>query len=193
MQFFLIPFILALAVNAANDWKIPCINGRCAHDFETSSSGTGGSILLVSLYSCCATTFRLLCPTKTRTSSAISDITEAAGWKILNCSPDAIAQDIRIVCKDEAAGSCSHLYTDGAIDTLVRLPQTVRLDFKYVHRIKIKLSKCGKMAFARLAREWDHEDQSLPNSSFIVRRSGSQPVVKGMSLDTNFAAIDPSM
>jgi hypothetical protein len=49
------------------------------------------------------------------------------------------------------------------------------------------------MPFARLARDWYHEDQSLPDNSGIVRRAdGSLPVIKGMTLDTNFALIDPS-
>jgi hypothetical protein len=59
--------------------------------------------------------------------TAIGDITEAAGWKILGCSPDALSQNIRLVCMD-GSDMCQHLYQGhGAVDTLVRLPEDVRL------------------------------------------------------------------
>jgi len=49
------------------------------------------------------------------------------------------------------------------------------------------------MPFARVAREWDSEDQTIP-SGVLVRRSGngSPPTVKAMALDTDFSAIDAS-
>lgn len=62
-------------------------------------------------------------------SDAISDITAAAGWIILGCDNDALAQDIRLVCDSEHANSahCSHLYRSvGAVGKIVRLPESVR-------------------------------------------------------------------
>jgi hypothetical protein len=56
-------------------------------------------------------------------SNAVSDITAAAGWTILNCDAEALAQDIRLACQ---TADCEHLFEGhGAIDTLIRLPQTV--------------------------------------------------------------------
>lgn len=46
------------------------------------------------------------------------------------------------------------------------------------------------MPFARIAREWESEDQTIP-TGVIVRRAedGSFPTVKAMTLDTEFSAI----
>lgn len=49
---------------------------------------------------------------------------------VLDCDADSMSQDIRIVCMDETPGGCSHLYNDGAVDTLVRLPQSVCMNFR---------------------------------------------------------------
>ncbi|KAG6908291.1 hypothetical protein DXG01_005392 [Tephrocybe rancida] len=113
-------------------------------------------------------------------SDAISDITTAAGWEVIGCSPDKLSQDIRLVCNsdDSKAAGCSHLYEGaGAEGKIVRLPET-----------------CGKNAFARVARSWVPDDQSIPSSvaGKIVRRDGTQPQVKALALDTNFQAVDSS-
>ena len=46
------------------------------------------------------------------------------------------------------------------------------------------------MPFARIAREWDSEDQTIP-TGVLVRRAedGSLPIVKAMALDTEFSAV----
>ncbi|KAJ7150476.1 hypothetical protein C8R43DRAFT_494845 [Mycena crocata] len=108
-------------------------------------------------------------------SSAISDITAAAGWTILNCDPDALAQDIRLVCTGDAA-DCDHLFQDGAKDTIVRLP-----------------NNCGKSPFARVSRDWVHADQSVPENVArqLARRQEPAPVM-GLALDTEFDAADPA-
>ncbi|OBZ79357.1 hypothetical protein A0H81_00033 [Grifola frondosa] len=108
--------------------------------------------------------------------SAISDLTKTAGWVILNCDANSTAQDIRAVCNDTSAG-CEHLYQNGAAGTIVRLPQD-----------------CGVMPFARIAKEWTHENQSIPPNmqTSIRRRDGSTPVVRGIRLDTHFDEVDPS-
>lgn len=108
-------------------------------------------------------------------SGAISDITPAAGWQILSCDPNGMDQDIRLVCMHDDA-SCDHLLEGGAENTIVRLPES-----------------CAQMPFARVARQWTSQDQSLPAA---VRRNivsrASAPVVHALALDTNFTDIDPS-
>jgi hypothetical protein len=65
--------------------------------------------------------------------NAISDITPAAGWEIIDCSPDALQQDIRLVCKDDSSANCAHLYggtttnNNGAVGKVVRLFENVSL------------------------------------------------------------------
>ncbi|KAG6885186.1 hypothetical protein C0992_005358, partial [Termitomyces sp. T32_za158] len=112
---------------------------------------------------------------------AISDITVAAGWNIIDCSPDKLAQDIRLVCNSDdnaTAAGCSHLEKgSGAAGKIVRLPEN-----------------CGKNAFARVARAWISDDQTIPESiaTKIVRRDGKRPQVQALTLDTNFNATDSS-
>ncbi|KAK7050106.1 hypothetical protein R3P38DRAFT_3306393 [Favolaschia claudopus] len=112
-------------------------------------------------------------------TAAITDITNAADWQILGCDSNALAQDIRLVCMndpDDPNSKCSHLYADnGAVNKLVRLPEN-----------------CGGSAFARIAKAWVPDDQSIPTSvrRGLVRRDGKQPVVKALKLDTDFDAVD---
>ncbi|OSD05577.1 hypothetical protein PYCCODRAFT_1464936 [Trametes coccinea BRFM310] len=150
----LVAALLPLAAKAANDWSKPCF-GECNWDI-TSGTGSG--------------TVRIAGP-----QAAVSDITPAAGWMIMDCDPNTADQDIRLVCQDPSKG-CDHIYQNNAAGTLVRLPKD-----------------CGSTPFALVTREWVHQDQSIPASkrSQIVRRDGSQPVVKGMSLATSFD--DPSV
>ncbi|KAJ7719164.1 hypothetical protein B0H14DRAFT_3010221 [Mycena olivaceomarginata] len=95
-------------------------------------------------------------------------------------TPTALKQDIRLVCTGDAA-NCDHLFQGaGAVNTLVRLPQN-----------------CGANAFARVARSWVHEDQSIPANlkRRLARRqdeTGAAPVVQALTLDTDFAAADPA-
>lgn len=157
---FLLPFFFT-AVQAANDWSKPCVRGECSYDLP-ATKGVSGTMRLWG------------------SSDAISDITAAAGWIILGCDNDALAQDIRLVCDSEHANSahCSHLYRSvGAVGKIVRLPES-----------------CGKNAFARVSKAWVHKDQSLPPdiAKRFKRRDGSAPEVQGLSLDTNFDAIDTS-
>ncbi|KAJ7088761.1 hypothetical protein B0H15DRAFT_780445 [Mycena belliarum] len=113
-------------------------------------------------------------------ADAITDITKAAGWQIIGCDPAALKQDIRLVCLDDPAdpSKCGHLYqADGAVNKLVRLPEN-----------------CGASAFARVARSWVPEDQTIPGAiaARIVRRDGVVPVVKALALDLDFSAVDVS-
>lgn len=112
--------------------------------------------------------------------NAISDITEAAGWLILMCKSDALVQDVRLVCLNEntSAAGCDHLYQNsGPVDKIVRLPQN-----------------CGQQPFARVAKAWVPDDQTIPEAALdrIVRSDDFIPKVMALTLDVNFAAINPS-
>ena len=65
---------------------------------------------------------------KSGSPTAVSDLTPAAGWQILDCDSNSTAQDIRAVCADPSA-SCEHLFQGGAVGTIVRLPENVLLPF----------------------------------------------------------------
>ncbi|KAK7457182.1 hypothetical protein VKT23_010481 [Stygiomarasmius scandens] len=106
-------------------------------------------------------------------NNAISDITPAAGWEILGCSSDELSQDIRLVCMNNSI-TCDHLYEGGGAEgKLVRLPEN-----------------CGRSAFARVARSWVPDDQSIPSNiaARVVRRDGSSSQVKALALDTDFSS-----
>ncbi|KAM5537467.1 hypothetical protein V8D89_008794 [Ganoderma adspersum] len=106
-------------------------------------------------------------------TSSDSDIPQAhyqnfcnvAGWTVLDCDDSSGRTNICLACHDPSL--CQHLYLNGAKNTAVRLP-----------------NQCGSDSFAFVVREWDHEDQSIPESkrSALVRRDGTMPAVKGMSL-----------
>ncbi|KAI0700589.1 hypothetical protein BC835DRAFT_1304043 [Cytidiella melzeri] len=160
------PLVLSLAttlfllgsVRATNDWSVPCLSGRCSYDLKNNTAS--GSLFI------------------SGSSKAISDITTAAGWAILDCNATAMNQDIRAVCTGNTT-ACSQLYSGGAAGTIVRLPEN-----------------CGKMPFARIAKEWKHQNQTIPSQikEKMQKRDDDPNVstVRGMSLDTNFAAVDPS-
>ncbi|KAJ7770742.1 hypothetical protein B0H16DRAFT_1306404 [Mycena metata] len=140
-----------------NDWTKPCLSGECFYDLP-QSTGTSGTMRVWGA------------------SEAISDITTAAGWTILDCDANALSQNIRLVCTG-ADDDCNHLFSGaGAVHTLVRLPQN-----------------CGASAFARVSRSWVHADQSIPASvaSQLRRKRQAAPVVQGLAVDTNFADADP--
>ncbi|KAI1787640.1 hypothetical protein LXA43DRAFT_1064188 [Ganoderma leucocontextum] len=131
---------------AASNWNEPCHSGMCQWDISTD---TGSAALRI-----------------VGSQSSISDLTEVAGWTVLDCDVDSSGQiNIRLACHDPSL--CDHLYLNGAENTVVRLPD-----------------QCGSDSFAFVDREWIHEDQSIPDStrSALVRRDGTVPTVKGMSL-----------
>ncbi|KAK0458185.1 uncharacterized protein EV420DRAFT_1682098 [Desarmillaria tabescens] len=158
----LYPHILSfVTVLATNDWSQPCFNGVCEYSLPANGTASGSLKIWGS-------------------ANALSDITPAAGWEIIDCAPEALTQEIRLVCLNNDTGSpdCDHLYqNDGAVGKIVRLPEN-----------------CGQNAFARVARAWDPEDQSLPSNlaARVLRRDGTAPPVKALALDTNFSAVDSS-
>ncbi|KAJ7763198.1 hypothetical protein DFH07DRAFT_956572 [Mycena maculata] len=150
-------FVLVSGVLAQNnDWTKPCLDGECFWDLP--DTGVSGTLRVWGA------------------STAISDITTAARWTILDCDPNAMAQDIRLVCTG-AASSCNHLFqgASGATNTLVRLP-----------------ADCGKSPFAHMSRNWIHENQTVPANvaSQLARRDTL--LVQGLSVDNDFDAVDPT-
>ncbi|KAH9060372.1 hypothetical protein EDB83DRAFT_2520372 [Lactarius deliciosus] len=140
-------------VLAANDWLVPCTQGRCSWDLPADSGASG--------------TLQIWGPT-----TAISDITPAAGWRIITrCDPAATAQDIQLECAD-GNPDCNHLFQGGAVDTIVRLPDS-----------------CGPMPFARVTRYWTNQPNTSGSSTVTPRASDTQ--VHSLALDTNFAAATP--
>ncbi|KAJ6480353.1 hypothetical protein C8R45DRAFT_1005238 [Mycena sanguinolenta] len=162
LSFFLVIVPFLAAVNAANDWSVPCITGECSYDLlATNGSTASGTVTIWG------------------SQDAITDITTAANWEILDCDPNALNQSIRLVCTSDAANSnCSHLSQNtGAVNKIVRLPEN-----------------CGSSPFARVAKAWVSEDQSIPSgiAARLVRRDGTQPQVQALALDTDFGSVDYS-
>jgi len=197
--------IFSTVVHAANDWRKPCFQGECFYNLPQSQGSPSGTLKIVSTSLFNPLSFSFTDVGNPRcfqwgSPNAISDITTAAGWTILGCDKNALAQDIRLVCNsdDTVAAGCSHLYQDiGATGKIVRLPENVRTKCGFMcswANILYLISKCGKSAFARVSRTWVPKDQSIPSdiAARLTRRDGSAPEVLGLSLDTNFAAIDPS-
>ncbi|KAM5537487.1 hypothetical protein V8D89_008814 [Ganoderma adspersum] len=108
-------------------------------------------------------------------NSSISDLTPAGGWTIVDCNATSADQEIRLVCSDPS--KCDHLHLNGAQNTVVRLPDD-----------------CSSEPFAVVTRVWNHTDQSIPASkrSLLGRRGGSERPVQGITLSTDFSAINAS-
>ncbi|KIM37638.1 hypothetical protein M413DRAFT_258841 [Hebeloma cylindrosporum] len=125
-SFILISAVVSLA-SAANDWSKPCFSGVCEYDLPaTSDSGASGTLKIWG------------------DENSIGDVTVAGGWTILECSPDALNQDIRLVCSGSTE-DCDRLHTSGPEGKVVRLPEN-----------------CGQNAFAVITKAWVPEDQSIP-------------------------------
>jgi hypothetical protein len=77
-------------------------------------------------------------------SDAISDITEAGGWMILDCDKNTMAQDIRLVCKsnNSAEAGCSHLSQNMSPEgKIVRLPDSVSIHPIFVVEVTTDISQ----------------------------------------------------
>jgi len=145
-------FVLSCQAFGKNDWSKPCLDGTCSFDVEEGPTTMGGSIEI------------------SGSPSAISDITPAAGWQVLNCTNSASSQTISLVCTDENKG-CGHLFQGGAQDTVIRLPEN-----------------CGSGPFVRVANHWIPDDQSTPSdvASNLTRRDGTFPQVHILQIDDDF-------
>ncbi|KAI0319874.1 hypothetical protein OF83DRAFT_1169792 [Amylostereum chailletii] len=152
----LVLFSSSLSSLALNDWNTPCFQGRCSWDVPSDRNSSGNLQIWGS-------------------SQAISDITPAAGWTVLECDTESQTQDIRLLCNgNETETGCGHLLDSGMEGKIVRLPE-----------------ECGAMPFARVAKSWVSENQTIPDSH-VARLATSPSQVRAMSLDTDFGALDPS-
>ncbi|KAJ7887183.1 hypothetical protein B0H13DRAFT_1627550 [Mycena leptocephala] len=155
--------LLIGGTDAANNWNVPCVTGSCSYDLPITNNSASGTMKIWG------------------STDAITDVTSAAGWQIIDCDSTALSQDIRLVCttgSDSDPNSlCSHLYQNiGAVNKLVRLPED-----------------CGASPFARIYKSWIPADQSMPaHVRRMLRRDGPAPVVKALSIDTNFDQVDYS-
>ncbi|KAL4263274.1 hypothetical protein AB1N83_004308 [Pleurotus pulmonarius] len=144
-----------------NDWSKPCFNGECAYDLP-DHRGQSGTIKLMA-----------------KSPHAIADITPAAGWVVLDCDPNALSQDIRLVCQndDTEASGCSHFFEgSGPMHKYVRLPES-----------------CSSSPFARISKYWVHDDQSIGAHHQVTRRDGVAPQVLAISIDDKFDQADHSL
>jgi hypothetical protein len=154
-------FLLPVLTRAANDWSTPC-TGSCAYETGDGTTTAWGSILIDGA------------------SEAVSDISTAAGWSIMDCnSTSQDAQEIRIVCHNPGPG-CDHLFQGGAVDTIVRLPE-----------------ECADAPFARVVNVTTSTNQTLsPDIAKRVatrrRRRSSPPEVMVMAIDYNFTLLPAS-
>ncbi|KAJ3573067.1 hypothetical protein NP233_g2672 [Leucocoprinus birnbaumii] len=191
----LLPLILLLfstplvpLVQAANDWSQPCFSGVCSYDLPASSDGPSGTLKIWGA------------------EHAIADITPAAGWEILGCDSQSLAQDIRIVCKNpDSSGGCSNLFATPTSAAVRRdasssaSPSSSAVAAESsgsssmdggVGKVVRLPENCGKSAFARITKMWIPADQSIPASVSrrLVRRDGETPQVKALNVDVNFGA-----
>ncbi len=127
---FLAVIVLSCRAFGKNDWTKACVSGTCSYDLEESPTSMGGAIEIV-VISFSPSEIDILTRSQSGSPSAISDITTAAGWQILNCTDSTNNQTIRLVCTDESMG-CTHIFQEGAVDTIVRLPQDVSRIIVYI-------------------------------------------------------------
>ncbi|KAK2462657.1 hypothetical protein APHAL10511_005390 [Amanita phalloides] len=145
---------------AANNWDEPCTSGVCHYDLDPNKGPNSGTVKVWGSH------------------KAISDITPAAGWHILECEEGPVEQMIRMVCISQTA-PCSHLFShSGPENKIIRLPE-----------------RCGKNPFARVVRVWTSHDQSFPPklARRLQKRDGRLPLVYNVAFDTNFHAVDPKI
>ncbi|KLO14786.1 hypothetical protein SCHPADRAFT_939206 [Schizopora paradoxa] len=136
----------------ANDWSKACLSGSCSFDIEASPTSMEGTMKI------------------SGASSAISDITPAAGWQILDCTDTTNSQTIHLVCTDDSLG-CNHLFENGAQDTIVRLPQN-----------------CGSGPFVRVVDHWIPSERSIPANTIprLPKRTSPSLQVHALELDDKF-------
>ncbi|KAF9445654.1 hypothetical protein P691DRAFT_256115 [Macrolepiota fuliginosa MF-IS2] len=143
--------------SAKNSLKLPCLNGECWYDIPSRTPNSFGGTLVI-----------------TGPRDAISDVTSAAGWTILDCDKNLSVQKFRAVCADEEdTDKCNHLFVNGAKNKIIRLPDN-----------------CGPAPFARVAQIGISSDQSIPSdlAARAARRDESSPTVHDISVDNNFGA-----
>ncbi|KAG9048103.1 hypothetical protein FS842_000472, partial [Serendipita sp. 407] len=148
-------------VHADNDWTTAC-TGSCSYESGDGVKKAWGTILIDG------------------SSEAVSDISTAAGWSIMECNPDSQeAQQVRLVCHDPGSG-CEQLFEGGAVNTIVRLPDD-----------------CADAPFARVVNVTSSTNQTLSSkvanriAHAKVKRS-TPPEVMTIEFDYNFHLIPAS-
>ncbi|KAL5478595.1 hypothetical protein ACEPAI_2779 [Sanghuangporus weigelae] len=149
---------LAVSVAAFDYGGTPCHNGECYYNIPGNEKYMAATVKI------------------SGSPSSISDITNAAGWEIINCSFDGSTHNVRLVCLDDDAG-CSHIFKDGTEHTIVRLPQY-----------------CGNGPFARVSKSWISEDQFIPQHirARMRKRSEDSAPVHALRLDGDFGQASDS-
>lgn len=96
-------------VRAENDWSKPCFQGVCTYDVSGSATRAAATLRIWGH------------------ANALSDITTAAGYEIVQCEPHLTTQVVELVCmhEDPSQVGCDHLDVGGAIGKVVRLPEDV--------------------------------------------------------------------
>jgi hypothetical protein len=132
-SFFLLAAVLAalmLTVRAANDWNVPCHQGRCSYEIAGTANNAAVSVHIVRhitpVYFSTQLDLRSM-PVQWGHEHLISDFTEAGGYAMVHCDPEAEEHDIHIVCQDTdtISAGCDHVHQGSAIGTVVRLPDNV--------------------------------------------------------------------
>lgn len=135
---FILAGVVSATPNLLNDWSKPCTGGSCS--YVAGGLGRGSSYAALSLSG----------PT-----SALSDITAAAGWQVLGCpagwSSGAVHVKIRCAGTAAEAARCNALFEEDARDTIVRLPEN-----------------CGTGPFARLVASVDVTSPGGPTEHAVV-------------------------
>ncbi len=107
--------------------------------------------LCISYVHCCLSHTYQISHADSRTqwgsTSAISDITPAAGWKITSCDPNATAPDIELTCPNSSS-HCDHLFQGGVVHTVVRLPETVSFLLILAFSSVLTHADCGTTCLA---------------------------------------------
>ena len=94
------------------------------------------------------------------------------------------------MCNDKNP-KCNHLFLgNGAVNTIVRLPNSVCFLLLFLHRSSSRTdyldSQCGPNPFARVAQH------RIIQSNLVARGNGSEASIHELTLDTDFAAAGPS-
>ncbi|KAG8936087.1 hypothetical protein FRC02_004712 [Tulasnella sp. 418] len=147
-------FVHVYSTATYNDAQ-PCLQGSCSISIEDSPAKVFGSLVI------------------NGQTASISDISEAAGWTVWNCERSPGSQEIRLACTGESE-LCAHVFQDGAVDTIVRLPES-----------------CGIGPFARIAKSRDVVKEILPShvSEVATNSRKPPPSIHAFTIDTDFGKI----
>lgn len=93
----------ASAARALNDWTTPCHNGTCTYDVVNDTAS--GTVTIVSVHLVFFTLMSFADNGQIGNVNAISDLTTAGGWTLMDYDKNSNAQDMRAVCTGTKATS----------------------------------------------------------------------------------------